>query len=251
MAGNLRKAMGIGSKEPDLAKRIQPETEGSQMAHAAAAAALVPVGLTAFAVSAYIRCTLCPSLQSYSPQPLSSVSTVKTILSALNFAPASNGVVSLQGLPIGKRAESDSVCHPVVGCTAAPYLSVLGNVTQTVYHIYYHMQADLRQLADPGAQPSSFGTAHQQYVLQHMQKSVAALSAMEHAAALNIIQASLECLRFARRQLHLAWFLCQSACHRISHVCWPSHACTVPVQGLHLLNITAISVGNAGSTSPS
>ena len=52
MAGNLRKAMGIGSKETDLAKRTQPEAEGSQMAHAAAAAALVPVGLTAFAVSA-------------------------------------------------------------------------------------------------------------------------------------------------------------------------------------------------------
>ena len=126
------------------------------------------------------------------------------------------------------------------------------------------MQADLRQLEDPGAQPSRFGTTHQQYVLQHMQKSVAALSAMEHAAPLNIVQASLECLWLAKRQLHLAALLALSAliapggpcvsraCHCISHVCWPIyHACTVPVQGLHLLNITAISVGNAGSTSPS
>lgn len=85
MAGNLRKAMGIGSKEADLPKQIQPESEGPQMAaQAAAAAVLVPLGLAAFAVSAYIRSTLCPSLQSYSPQPLSSVSTV-TLLQHLHL----------------------------------------------------------------------------------------------------------------------------------------------------------------------
>ena len=78
MAGNLRKAMGIGSKEADLPKQTQPDFEGPQMAaQAAAAAVLVPVGVMAFAVSAYIRSTLCPSLQSYSPQSLSSVSTVR------------------------------------------------------------------------------------------------------------------------------------------------------------------------------
>ena len=81
MAGNLRKAMGIGSKEADLPKQTQPEFEGPQMAGqaAAAAAVLVPLGLTAFAVSAYIRSTLCPSLQGYSPKPLSSVSTVRPL----------------------------------------------------------------------------------------------------------------------------------------------------------------------------
>ena len=79
MAGNLRKAMGMGSKEADLPKQTQPEFEGPQTAaQAAAAAVLVPVGVTAFAVSAYIRSTLCPSLQSYSPQPLPSVSTVNS-----------------------------------------------------------------------------------------------------------------------------------------------------------------------------
>lgn len=78
MAGNLRKAMGIGSKDTDPAKRIQPDSEGLQVAaHAAAAAALVPLGLTAFAISAYIRSTLCPSLQSYSPQPSCPVSMVR------------------------------------------------------------------------------------------------------------------------------------------------------------------------------
>ena len=75
MAGNLRKAMGMGSKEADLHKQTQPEFEGPQVA--AAAAVLVPLGLTAFAISAYIRSTLCPSLQTYSPQTLSSVSTVR------------------------------------------------------------------------------------------------------------------------------------------------------------------------------
>ena len=80
MTGNLRKAMGIGSKDADLAKRIQPESEAPQVAaHAAAAAALVPLGLAAFAISAYIRSTLCPSLQSYSPQPLCPVSMVRTV----------------------------------------------------------------------------------------------------------------------------------------------------------------------------
>ena len=78
MAGNLRKAMGMGSKEADLHKQTQPELEGPQVAaEAAAAAVLVPLGLTAFAISAYIRSTLCPSLQTYSPQTLSSLSTVR------------------------------------------------------------------------------------------------------------------------------------------------------------------------------
>lgn len=77
MAGNLRKAMGIGSKEANPGKQLQPGHEGPHMAaQAAAAAVLVPVGLAAFAISAYIRSTLCPSLQGYSPQPVSSVSTV-------------------------------------------------------------------------------------------------------------------------------------------------------------------------------
>ncbi|KAL3140229.1 hypothetical protein ABBQ38_004504 [Trebouxia sp. C0009 RCD-2024] len=75
MAGNLRKAMGMGSKDADLAKRVQPDSEAPQMAaHAAAAATLVPLGLAAFAISAYIRSTLCPSLQSYCPQPVCPVS---------------------------------------------------------------------------------------------------------------------------------------------------------------------------------
>ena len=164
MAGNLRKAMGIGSKEPDLAKRIQPETEGSHMAPAAAAAALVPVGLTAFAVSAYIRGTyvlFSNMLQLFgSSLPLAS----KLLTTAIVFSQHGNNTFfsictcmkwccRVHGLPIGKRAESDSVCHHVVGCTAAPYFSVLDNVTemQEILYNYCSMQADLRQLEGPGA----------------------------------------------------------------------------------------------------
>ena len=69
MAGNLRKAMGMGAKEPDTAKRTQPESEASQAA-AESAAMLVQLGFAAFAVSAYIRSTSCPALQSCSPQPV-------------------------------------------------------------------------------------------------------------------------------------------------------------------------------------
>ena len=68
MAGNFRKAMGLAGKEADTAKRIQPESEASQAA-ARSAAVLVQLGFVAFAVSAYIRSSLCPALQSYSPQP--------------------------------------------------------------------------------------------------------------------------------------------------------------------------------------
>ena len=69
MAGNFRKAMGITAKEPDTAKRIPPDSEASQ-ANAQSAANMVQIGFTAFAVSAYIRSSLCPDLQSYSPQPM-------------------------------------------------------------------------------------------------------------------------------------------------------------------------------------
>lgn len=73
--------MGMGSKDADLAKRVQPDSEAPQMAaHAAAAATLVPLGLAAFAISAYIRSTLCPSLQSYCPQPVCPVSMVRILL---------------------------------------------------------------------------------------------------------------------------------------------------------------------------
>ena len=69
MAGNFRKAMGITAKEPDTAKRIPPDSEASQ-ANAQSAAKMVQIGFMAFAVSAYIRSSLCPDLQSYSPQPM-------------------------------------------------------------------------------------------------------------------------------------------------------------------------------------
>jgi hypothetical protein len=69
MAGNFRKAMGITAKKPDTAKRIPPDSEASQ-ANAQAAANIVQIGFMAFAVSAYIRSSLCPDLQSYSPQPM-------------------------------------------------------------------------------------------------------------------------------------------------------------------------------------
>lgn len=65
-AGNLRKAIGITAKEADGSS--QAETEAAQAA-AQSAEALVQVALAAFAISAYIRSTLCPSLQSYEPQP--------------------------------------------------------------------------------------------------------------------------------------------------------------------------------------
>lgn len=66
LAGNLRKAIGITAKEADSSS--QAETEAAQAA-AQSAEALVQVALAAFAISAYIRSTLCPSLQSYEPQP--------------------------------------------------------------------------------------------------------------------------------------------------------------------------------------
>ena len=77
MAGNLRKAMGIGAKELETVKRIQPESEVS---HAAvqSAAMLVQIGLAAFAVSAYVRSTLCPALQHYCPQPIHPKTMVST-----------------------------------------------------------------------------------------------------------------------------------------------------------------------------
>ena len=65
-AGNLRKAIGITAKEADGSS--QAETEAAQAA-AESAESLVQVALAAFAISAYIRSTLCPSLQSYEPQP--------------------------------------------------------------------------------------------------------------------------------------------------------------------------------------
>ena len=64
-AGNLRKAIGIPAKDP--AVRSPAETEAVQAA-AQSAEALVQVALAAFAVSAYIRSSLCPMLQSYEPQ---------------------------------------------------------------------------------------------------------------------------------------------------------------------------------------
>ena len=70
MAGNFRKAMGLAGKEADTAKRIQPESEASQAA-ARSAAVLVQLGFAAFAVSAYIRSSLCPALQTPQPRCLS------------------------------------------------------------------------------------------------------------------------------------------------------------------------------------
>ena len=186
MAGNLRKAMGIGSKEADLSKQTQPESEGPQVAaQAAAAAVLVPVGLAAFAVSAYIRSTLCPSLQSYSPQPLSSISTVRP--------------QNLQQLHLHDVVQQCGVCT-MCSQGLIPYLTALsvpgalmlcvGSVTKASQSTVCccHMQADLLQLAGSGAEASGSSTAQQQCLLQHMQRSVAALSAMQCATPL--IQAS-------------------------------------------------------------
>ena len=81
MAGNFRKAMGLAGKEADAAKRIQPESEASQAA-ARSAAVLVQLGFAAFAVSAYIRSSLCPALQGYSPQPKSPSTQVRICIIA-------------------------------------------------------------------------------------------------------------------------------------------------------------------------
>ena len=78
MAGNFRKVMGIGSKESETAKLTQPDAAGSHASTNSGAATLVPVALAAFAVSAYIRSTLCPALQSYSPQPVQVLNKVCT-----------------------------------------------------------------------------------------------------------------------------------------------------------------------------
>ena len=75
MAGTLRKAMGRGAKEADAAKRVQPESEASQ-ASARSAALRVQIALAAFAISAYVRSTLCPALQGYTPQPVYPTSLV-------------------------------------------------------------------------------------------------------------------------------------------------------------------------------
>ena len=67
-------AMGITAKEP--AKRILPDNETSQ-ATAHSAANMTQVSFMAFAVSACIRSSPCPDLQSCSPQPMC-LSTCKT-----------------------------------------------------------------------------------------------------------------------------------------------------------------------------
>ncbi|DBA95921.1 TPA: hypothetical protein ACH3X1_001448 [Trebouxia sp. C0004] len=92
MTGNFRKAMGITAKEPDTAKRIPPDSEASQ-ATAQAAANMVQIGFVAFAVSAYIRSSLCPDLQSYSPQPmrLTAQADIKLGDLAPYIAPAAGG----------------------------------------------------------------------------------------------------------------------------------------------------------------
>jgi len=81
MAGNFRKAMGITAKEPDTAKRIPPDSEASQ-ATAQSATHMVQMGYMAFAVSAYIRSSLCPDLQSYSPQPMRLTAPVRPGIAA-------------------------------------------------------------------------------------------------------------------------------------------------------------------------
>ena len=81
VAGNFRKAMGITVKEPDTAKRIPPDSEALQ-ATAQSAANMVQIGFMAFAVSAYIRSSLCPDLQSYSPQPVRLTAPVRSGIAA-------------------------------------------------------------------------------------------------------------------------------------------------------------------------
>ena len=60
MAGNLRKAMGMAAKVTELK---QPDPKVPQ-AGSHSASVLVQLGLAAFAISAYIRSTLCSALQS-------------------------------------------------------------------------------------------------------------------------------------------------------------------------------------------
>ena len=66
-AGNSRKAMGMAAKESE---GTRPKHPGPEILHAGSQSAslLVQLGLAAFAISAYIRSTLCPALQSYIPQ---------------------------------------------------------------------------------------------------------------------------------------------------------------------------------------
>ena len=78
MAGNFQKVMGIGSNESETAKVTQPESAGSHAANNSDATFLIPVALAAFAISAYIRSTLCPALQSYFPQPVQILHKVGT-----------------------------------------------------------------------------------------------------------------------------------------------------------------------------
>ena len=93
-AGNFRKAMGITAKEPDTAKRIPPDSETSH-ATAQSAANMVQIGFMAFAVSAYIGSSLCPDLQSYSPQPMRLTAPVRPCI-AVN--PAQCAAVLLKAL---------------------------------------------------------------------------------------------------------------------------------------------------------
>lgn len=53
-----------------------------------------------------------------------------------------------------------------------------------------HMQADLQQMAELGSETSSSDTIQQQYLLQHMHRSAATLSAAQHVAPFNTVQAS-------------------------------------------------------------
>ena len=120
MAGNLRKAMGMAVKESEGAK---PKQSDPDVLHAASqsASVLVQLGLAAFAVSAYIRSTLCPALQSYVPQPTQPQSQV-SLLMIQNGMPRDTSLLLVAALNDSAMALSPQhaacVLSPMQACFA-------------------------------------------------------------------------------------------------------------------------------------
>ena len=194
MAGNFRKAMGILAKEPDTAKRIPPDSEASQ-ANAQAAANMVQIGFMAFAVSAYIRTSLCPDLQSYSPQPMRLTAPVrpgiavnsgqcnavllkrsKSVLGATQ--PASLKVVSTQSVFSTAAVSSLNCCWPLpVSC------QVVHSSYPTIAAIILTLTLLQAAIKLGGSAPHVIPAVGGQYILHHTHHDFASLTAPHHSIA--------------------------------------------------------------------
>lgn len=175
MAGNFRKAMGITAKEPDTAKRLPPDYEASQ-ANAQSAANMVQIGFTAFAVSAYIRSSLCPDLKSYSPQPMHLTAQVRPVIAATKSA--SVKLVSTRSV-FSVLAVSSIDCswlaalHPHFDCL----LTVMRGSSGLLPHLALtSLQADVK-LGQPAQGPHVTPAARGQFILHCTQREIASLSA--------------------------------------------------------------------------